>query len=64
MDYIQLWDLISVTELQPEIGEKHVFNIAADGMYSAKAAYNGLFFRINLYWSLQKGVENLGSSKV
>jgi hypothetical protein len=52
VDYIQLWDLISNIELQAEIEDKHVFCIAADGLYSAKAAYKGLFFRTNLFWLL------------
>jgi hypothetical protein len=41
--YIQLWDLLSDIELQLEIEDKHVFNIAADGTYLAKAAYDGFF---------------------
>jgi hypothetical protein len=29
--------------LQPEVEDKHIFSIAADGKYSAKSAYEGLF---------------------
>jgi hypothetical protein len=43
VDYIQLWDLISVIELQPEIGDKHVFNIAADGIIQLKLCIMGFF---------------------
>jgi hypothetical protein len=42
-DYLKLWDLISGTELQPEVEDRHIFSIAPNGVYSAKSAYEGLF---------------------
>jgi hypothetical protein len=42
-DYLQLWDLISAIELQPEVEDKHIFSIAPNGAYSAKSTYEGLF---------------------
>jgi hypothetical protein len=38
-----LWELLSEIVLQLEVEDKHVFSIAADGKYSAKSAYEGLF---------------------
>jgi hypothetical protein len=43
LDYLHLWNLISDFELLPDIEDKHTFSIAANGTYSAKAAYDGLF---------------------
>jgi hypothetical protein len=42
-DYLQLWDLISGFELQPEVEDKHIFSIAPNGAYLAKSTYEGLF---------------------
>jgi hypothetical protein len=43
VDYLQIWNLMSGTVLQPTIEDKHVFSIAPDGIYSAKVTYEGLF---------------------
>ena len=43
VDYLNLWELLSEIVLQPEVEDKHIFSIAADGKYSAKSAYEGLF---------------------
>jgi hypothetical protein len=43
VDYLHLWNLISDFELLPVVEDKHIFSIAANGAYSAKAAYEGLF---------------------
>jgi hypothetical protein len=62
-DYLQLCDLISGTELQPEVEDRHIFSIASNGVYSAKSAYEGLFLgsvtfghykRIWKSWALPK----------
>jgi hypothetical protein len=42
-DYLQLWDLTSGWQLQPEVEDKHVFSIAPNCIYSAKIAYEGFF---------------------
>jgi hypothetical protein len=42
-DYLQLWDMTSVWQLQPEVEDKHVFSIAPNGIYSAKTTYEGFF---------------------
>jgi hypothetical protein len=39
VDYLNLWELLSEIVLQPEVEDKHIFSIAADGKYSAKSAY-------------------------
>lgn len=43
-DYLQLWDLLSDVELQPQVDDCHTFRFASNGKYSAKVAYNCLFF--------------------
>jgi hypothetical protein len=43
VDYLNLWESLSDIELQPNIRDKHVFSLASDGKYTAKAAYKGLF---------------------
>jgi hypothetical protein len=43
VEYLNLWELLSEIVLQPEVEDKHVFSIAADGNYSAKSTYDGLF---------------------
>jgi hypothetical protein len=43
IEYLQLWDLLSEVELQPETEDKHIFSIAPHGIYSAKSAYECLF---------------------
>jgi hypothetical protein len=62
VDYLNLWELLSEIVLQPEVENKHVFSIAADGKYSAKSAYEGLFAGSTFFWSLPSGLENLGTS--
>jgi hypothetical protein len=42
-DYLQLWDMTSGWQLQPEVEDKHVFSIAPNGIYSTKIAYEGFF---------------------
>jgi hypothetical protein len=43
VDYLNLWEILSDIVLHPVVEDKHVFSIAADGKYSAKLAYEGLF---------------------
>jgi hypothetical protein len=43
VDYLQLWELLEDLQLQSDVEEegRHVFTIAANGVYSAKATYEG-----------------------
>jgi hypothetical protein len=43
VDYLSLWDLLRDVELQMGMVDKHVFRLAANGKYSAKAVYECLF---------------------
>lgn len=52
VDYLHLWELISEMVLQPDIEDKLIFSVAADGNYSAKAAYEDFFLRFNLFCPL------------
>jgi hypothetical protein len=44
IDYLHLGNALSDLVQQPDIEDRHIFSIAPDGLYSAKAAYNGLFY--------------------
>ena len=43
VDYLSLWDLLRDVELQMGMVDKHVFRLAANGKYSAKAVYKCFF---------------------
>jgi hypothetical protein len=43
VEYLKLWESLSEIELQPNIKDRHVFSLASDGKYTAKATYKGLF---------------------
>jgi hypothetical protein len=38
VDYLHLWNLVSDLELLPDVEDKHIFSIAANGAYPAKAS--------------------------
>jgi hypothetical protein len=54
------WNLISDFVLQPDVENKHIFNIAANGVYSAKAAYEGLFTGYVSFGHNEKSLGELG----
>lgn len=43
VDYLHLWNLLLAAELRQNVEDKHIFRLAANGKYSAKSAYEGLF---------------------
>jgi hypothetical protein len=43
VEYLNLREILSGIVLKPELEDKHVFSIAANGNYSAKLAYDGFF---------------------
>jgi hypothetical protein len=43
VDCLKLWACLSEIELHPHIEDRHIFSVAPNGKYSAKAAYKGLF---------------------
>jgi hypothetical protein len=53
-DLLDVWDELQSIQLHPDREGKHIFRFATDGIYSAKAAYNGLFIRSTMakYWEL------------
>jgi hypothetical protein len=58
-DFLCLWDLVAQVDLYPDKEDKHIFRLAANGKYSAKAAYEGLvefepFERIWKTWAPPK----------
>ena len=42
-EYLALWDIVTSVQLRREVNDTHFFRLAANGKYSAKAAYEGLF---------------------
>jgi hypothetical protein len=42
-DLLDLWDELQNVQLHPDREDKHIFRFDNDGIYSAKASYNGLF---------------------
>jgi hypothetical protein len=51
---LDLWDELQNIQLHPDMEDKHIFWFAIDGIYSAKAAYDGLFIGSTMaqYWEL------------
>jgi hypothetical protein len=41
--FLHHWDIVSQVNLHPEEDDKHIFLLATNGKYSAKAAYQRLF---------------------
>lgn len=41
VDYLHLWELISSFQQHPGIEDKHIFSLASNSKYSAKAGYEG-----------------------
>ena len=35
VDYLHLWNLLLTAELRPNVEDKHIFRLAANGKYSA-----------------------------
>jgi hypothetical protein len=42
-DFLLLWDMVAQVDLCLDKEDNHIFRPAANGKYSAKAAYEGLF---------------------
>jgi hypothetical protein len=57
-DFLHLWDIVAQVVLHLDKYDKHIFRLAANGKYSAKAAYEGLLDLCNL--NLMRGFGNPG----
>jgi hypothetical protein len=44
VEYLQLWEVLQIVELQPGVQDNHFWRFTANRKYSAKAAYEGLFW--------------------
>jgi hypothetical protein len=53
-DLLGLWGELQSIQLHPDKEDKHIFRFATDGIYSAKATYDGLFIGPTMaqYWEL------------
>jgi hypothetical protein len=43
VEFLQLWDILTQVQLQPDTRDRHSFRLASNGNYSAKSAYESLF---------------------
>jgi hypothetical protein len=59
VDYLQLWKLLEDLQLQSDVENRHVFSIAANGVYCAKAAYEG-FLSVQLTLLIMKEYARFG----
>jgi hypothetical protein len=57
LEYIQLWDLLSVVQLQPEVEDSHIWKLTATGKYSAKAHFETHEFYRNHIGISQESVQ-------
>jgi len=48
VEFLDLWNLLSEVELQPEVEDSHTWRFSTNGKYSAKSAYESLFVGENL----------------
>ena len=54
VDFLHLWDILSVTDLQPEQKGRHIWRLSSSGQYSAKLAYESFFKGSNLFAPWEK----------
>jgi hypothetical protein len=45
IEFLDLWDLLSEVELQPEVEDSHTWLFSTNGKYSSKSAYQSSFVR-------------------
>jgi len=43
IEYINLWELLSNVELQPDVEDTHIWTFSTTGQYTTKSAYEALF---------------------
>ena len=43
IEYINLWELFSNVELQPDVEDTHIWKFSTTGQYTTKLAYEALF---------------------
>jgi len=43
IEYINLWELLSNVELQPDVEDTHIWKVSTTGQYTSKSAYEALF---------------------
>lgn len=56
---IYLNHLLSITVLQPERKDKHIWRFSSNGQYSAKLTYEGFFLGATLFAHRGKGFGSL-----
>jgi hypothetical protein len=63
LEYIQLWDILSVVQLQPKVEESHIWKLAATGKYLAKSGYGSLFLGATLFKAYERVWKSLALPK-
>jgi len=49
LEFLEVWDLLSLVELQDGTHDKHIWRFSNSGEYSAKSAYEVLFQGVILF---------------
>jgi hypothetical protein len=62
-NFLHLWDIVAQVVLHLDKDDKHIFRLAANGKYSAKAAWGSLSW-ICAIWTLWEDLEILGTAKM
>jgi hypothetical protein len=65
-DYLLAWDLIDGLELQPDTPDQHHWKLSSTRSYSCSSAYKLQLYvyRDHQFFSLEAGLEELGTSKL
>jgi hypothetical protein len=43
IQYLDLWDILSLVQLNEDIPDRHIWRFSSSGQYTAKSAYDALF---------------------
>jgi hypothetical protein len=54
VEYIEIWDMLYDLQLQPEIGDTHIWRLDNSGQYSSKSAYDSLFLGATVFMSCER----------
>ena len=54
VEYLYLWDLLSIVELQPEVEDIHIWRFSNSGIYTTKSAYEAFFIGATHFGSWER----------
>lgn len=66
VEYLELWDLVTEVELQPDVSDIRRWRFTESGQYSSKSAYRSLFIGSITFepWELLRKLEDLGTKEM